>query len=167
MPSSGWMLTELTGLNSIVYTCIIIFVLNNNILLYLYTCSTQRNWMHSVLKYASSGHHQLPQIHTNGGSYTIMHLYTYGASYTSYTIETSTLPCAMRGTLWYDCTLVWLIAVLCFAQFSTVYLKRSRILGPIRVIHVPSSATTDSHREACRANKLKYPYSFVHQGNIG
>ena len=109
MTSSGWMLTEWIGLNSIVCTCIasicseyfytytiytleciylfckLIYFKYTYTLMHLFAsiCSSQRNSMHSVLIYASSGQLQLPQIHTYGG---IMghhlHLYTYGESYT-------------------------------------------------------------------------------------
>ena len=124
MPSSGWMLTEWIGLNSIVCTgiasicseyfytytiytleciylfCKLIYFKYTYTLMHLFAsiCSSQRDSMHSVLIYASSGQLQIPQIHTftlmgelwgiiytytlMGNhiqlcTYTLIHLYTY------------------------------------------------------------------------------------------
>ena len=193
MTSSGWMLTEWIGLNSIVCTCIasicseyfytytiytleciylfckLIYFKYTYTLMHLFAsiCSSQRDSMHSVLIYASSGQLQIPQIHTftlmgelwgiiytytlMGNhiqlcTYTLVHLYTYAASYTMQQIETSTQPCAMDivhvihacATTRYHRFALMELLCMCWSKYPGANIG-------------DTCASTDSHREACRA----------------
>ena len=205
MPSSGWMLTEWIGLNSIVCTCIASICSEY---FYTYTIYTlECIYLFCILIYFKYTVHLCTCMHlfvqasaipctrcsyicvkraapdttdshlwgNYGASFTLIHLwgivynyaltlihiYTYVASYTMQQIETSTQPCAMHivhvihacATTRYHRFALMELLCMCWSKYPGANIG-------------DTCASTDSHREACRANKLKYPYSFVHQRYI-
>ena len=155
MPSSGWMLTEWIGLNSIVCTgiasicseyfytytiytleciylfCKLIYFKYTYTLMHLFAsiCSSQRDSMHSVLIYASSGQLQIPQIHT----FTLMGE-LWGIIYT-YTLMGNHIQLCTYTLMWHH------------IQCNKLKPQHSLVQWTLCMwyMHVPPPDTTDSH----------------------